>query len=325
MIYEFAIDPAVVATWTDPRRWAVFKSQIGFGTVRVVCEFPDKNWKTMVVSAASSLAANDEKVAQQQMRKRLEVLLNHLCQRCTRRPVDEVAEEQWIDAALRQHGRFPFGGILAESSADGVVRPSVIERGDANSLWEFPNKPVRRTASGLAQALAPLLRCSRKIRLVDPYFDVKSKYLDVLRALLAEMVRFRSSELSLVETEIHFAIHPSDRAGFPGRSDLQIARDLMSGYQSAILGVLAKGHKLRMVAWAEWPGRRAGRDQLHNRYVLTEIGGVMLGAGLDLSERGEAFDDLTVLSAEQFSVRWSQYSFGGTAFERLAFLDLVGS
>ena len=55
----------------------------------------------------------------------------------------------------------------------------------------------------------------------------------------------------------------------------------------------------RVFAWAE---TRNG-VRMHNRYVLTEVGGIAAQHGLDSGGAGET-DDLTVLSAEQHRARW---------------------
>jgi hypothetical protein len=47
---------------------------------------------------------------------------------------------------------------------------------------------------------------------------------------------------------------------------------------------------------------------MHNRYVLTEIGGIAVQHGLDRSGNAEETDDLTLLSEEQYRERWAEYS-----------------
>ena len=59
---------------------------------------------------------------------------------------------------------------------------------------------------------------------------------------------------------------------------------------------------------------RPGGERLHNRYILTEHGGVSFGAGLD--ERPGATDDLQVLDRKTYDKRWRQYSGTSLAFDR---------
>jgi len=51
---------------------------------------------------------------------------------------------------------------------------------------------------------------------------------------------------------------------------------------------------------------RAGKEKLHNRYVLTDIGGIVFGVGLDEGDP-TSNDDLNIMSAEQYTLRHRQY------------------
>lgn len=55
-------------------------------------------------------------------------------------------------------------------------------------------------------------------------------------------------------------------------------------------------------------------EKLHNRYILTELGGVGFPAGLD--EKPRATDDPWLLTREQHEVRWSQYAGRPPAFDQ---------
>jgi hypothetical protein len=70
------------------------------------------------------------------------------------------------------------------------------------------------------------------------------------------------------------------------------------------------GCKIGFVRWEE----KHGGEKLHNRYVLTELGGVFLGVGLDEGDAGET-DDFILLPRAQYEHRWSQYVNNDGAFE----------
>ena len=48
-------------------------------------------------------------------------------------------------------------------------------------------------------------------------------------------------------------------------------------------------------------------EQLHNRYILSDFGGVSFGYGLDEGNEGER-DDITLMDRDQYKLRWCQYS-----------------
>ena len=76
--------------------------------------------------------------------------------------------------------------------------------------------------------------------------------------------------------------------------------------------VIPREVRIRIVCWSE----RAGGEKLHNRYILTDIGGVQFGIGLDDSDGfpGQT-DDLYLLDREQFAMRWAQYTQPNPAFK----------
>ena len=51
---------------------------------------------------------------------------------------------------------------------------------------------------------------------------------------------------------------------------------------------------------------RDGGDRLHNRYILTDIGGVQFGVGLDEGDPGTT-DDVTLLHADAYRRRLEDY------------------
>jgi Regulator of RNA terminal phosphate cyclase/Sigma-54 interaction domain/CRISPR-associated protein (Cas_Csm6) len=55
----------------------------------------------------------------------------------------------------------------------------------------------------------------------------------------------------------------------------------------------------------EWRQREGG-EKLHNRYILTDIGGVSFAVGLDDGDDGET-DEVTLLEEKTYKFRWMQY------------------
>ncbi len=61
--------------------------------------------------------------------------------------------------------------------------------------------------------------------------------------------------------------------------------------------------------------QRAGGERLHNRYILTDLGGVTFGVGLDEGDPGDT-DDIQLLDRAQYEERWRQYAGEPPAFDR---------
>ena len=107
MIHEYALEPELVATWTDPSDCRYFKESFGLGQGRVVSRYP-KRWKRLVWDA---FCGNND-LAQ----KRLEELLVHLSERMVRRSNIQwdANSTSWLENAEREHERYPFHAILAQ-------------------------------------------------------------------------------------------------------------------------------------------------------------------------------------------------------------------
>jgi hypothetical protein len=80
--------------------------------------------------------------------------------------------------------------------------------------------------------------------------------------------------------------------------------------QSKLPQLIPTGLNVEFKRWKQ----RQGYEKLHNRYILTNLGGVSFGVGLNTGEEGES-DDLTLLARDQYMKRWEQYARENGEFE----------
>lgn len=69
------------------------------------------------------------------------------------------------------------------------------------------------------------------------------------------------------------------------------------------------------VSFIRWKERKGG-EKLHNRYVLTNLGGVSLGAGFEAGTEGQT-DDVLLLPSDLYKRRWKQYVENDGSFEKV--------
>ena len=308
MIYEFAIEPDLVATWHDPRVAYPFVSQMGPGYPRVACAFPEAAWKNLVIGSLRELFPDGQSPRWQTAKRNIEVLLRHLHETGTTRTGKVRDGESWFVAVEREHAAYPFGGVLVKSS---VARRPFLVVADQLGVEDFaawtPAAPsVLRQPRELAEALAPLLRCATGLRFVDPYFDAADPtFRDPMREFLSAAQRRRDVNTLQVEIHCGMAHHELEQARrHAGRqlTELEFAEQKIQSCRTHLVPMLAAGVRLRTFVWASLV------DRIHNRYILTKLGGVMLGTGLDRSPSGAGHtDDLTLLSKDQHDKRWKQY------------------
>jgi hypothetical protein len=261
-----------------------------------------------------------EPAAQQQAQKNIEILLNHIQECSTRRSGTLQEHDPWIVAAVREHGQYAFAGILVRSTD---MRSSYLVAADRLAVakfpaWTPPAPPVPREAKALADALAPLLRSAAQLRFVDPYFDAEvQRFLEPMKEYLRVAQNRRKVEE--LRVEIHFAVTRKDvehaRRYSSSENQSSVASRRLAASVKQIGPLVDHRVHVRAFAWGENPMG----EEMHNRYVLTEVGGVEAGTGLDARGRGtRQTEDLTILSKEQHAARWSEFSVGGTAFKSIA-------
>jgi hypothetical protein len=244
----------------------------------------------------------------QTAKKGIEVLLRHLENIGTTRKGGVAANETWLAAAQREHGHFPFGGVVVRSAPQ--KRAYLIEADrfgeDDFPVWNPPAPPVLRQPKQLATALAPLLRSARGLHFVDPYFDANVEaFFDPMREYLAAAQQRRDPADLLVE--IHFGVRREEldqvaRIKQQPVTELELAKEKIEACRIKLLPLLQPGIPLRAFAWGEKV------EKPHNRYVLTNIGGILVGTGLDTGRAAGHTDDFALLSKEQHKARWTQYA-----------------
>ena len=287
MIYDYAIDPSLVASWSTLSQFRYFIEKFGLGTNRIVSVVPKKNWKRM---AFESFKGSDIE------HKRLEELINTLTETSTKRGGNSYdGTKAWFENIEAENRRRAFGSILTAHTID-------FERDNKDSAWNADTTVcVSRMADGITKCVAPMLKLADNIMLVDPYFSpMRPQYRSTLLSFLHAALNNRSQEHPL-----RFEVHTS------GSRDNACASCYFEADCLRVLPALIPvGQSVRVVRWLE---RKLG-EKFHNRYVLTNFGGVSFGTGLDEGSIGQT-DDVMLLGRNAFLQRFNQFSTDNCAFD----------
>jgi hypothetical protein len=302
MIRQYALEPKLLSTWADFR---YYLDSFGISKGRLLAEYPGRKWKRQVHEALDSLLprAREQLVEHlknvkelrdgleeiRQIREEIRALekrgasqreLNEATQRLRRiRPIllrrvgaPWNPEADWLSNAEHEHERQAFHAIVASNNPR--KHPQVIDGLELNELsgdhplWKTnQTQVVQRTAEEMAAIAAPLLSLARRIIFVDPCFGPHHE-------------RFRrplAAFLSHVAPEVWTS---ADRAvqlhgGIPDRAPT--AQHFRAECERCLPKIVPPGVKLWVCRWKE----RHGGDKLHNRYILTEVGGVSFQTGLN--------------------------------------------
>jgi hypothetical protein len=299
MIHEYAIEPEVVVSFaTNGRDYRYVMENFGLGKTRLMGEFPKlKNWRKQFRIASASL---DDK-----SQKRLIELFKQLTEKKIERSNCVYdGTQNWLENAEKEHSRQQFTAILALKNPN--KKNHIFLGADIGQwpeeIWETKDKiTVPRQPDAMAKVLSPLLLKSRDIIFIDPYFRANRKdFRDVLQIFLQEAVKCPIfSEKRRVE------VHVS------ADYEKVLSKDaFVKECQSEVPQLVPAG---LVVKFKRWKQKQSG-EKLHNRYILTNLGGVSFGVGLNAGIEGET-DDLSLLHKDQFNQRWQQYASDGAAFE----------
>ena len=284
MFREYALEPAALSSWEAVR---FFLSNVGPWRGRFIAKYP-KHWKRMVYEA---LTCAD--VARSRVEAYLAALDPRVFSPRPGAPYD--GDRTWLANALDEHARVPFDEIIAvdPGTASGVTEAAIVT--EAHPAWRRDQgRLVARDPATFAAALTRLLEGSRRIAIIDPYFrgDQRNKR----ETIAAFMSRVQGS----ATVEIHAS--PADITD-------QFFRQVA---QQHLPGALPLGRAVTLHTWQQRPGG----PRLHNRYLITDVGGVQFGDSVEAGAAGET-DRVSILEEATRAELWEHYVAPGTAFDRV--------
>lgn len=293
MIYEWGVDPEVVGLLSHPAACSQLYSSFGQGTSRRVSRFP-KSWARQAHEAARASGMSEIRL------KAVEELLFKLNgEASVRTGRDYERDSTWSENARRQMaGDRPFRALLVAGQPDG---PRVLTIDDVFTvppveLWrEERSVPVPRTPSDLLKITLPLVLISRKVVLVDPYAaPSKPTTVEYLRGLV----------------HAAWSAPGADSFDLLVRSEKDV-NDKFYGqlWMRALADVIPTGAMVRI--WRLWQKR--GGPRLHNRCLLTEVGGISLGNSVDGNDANDR-DGAHIYDAPLYDAEWARYEDPGSNF-----------
>lgn len=282
MIKEFALEPDVLAT--SFRDFSYFIEKFGVVQGRVISRFP-KNWKRMVYEAAEARLKGTKELSLIEVRLRAiadDVLI-------ALRSTNSDGGQPWLTRAMAEHGRQPFAAIIARENPTAHTEVLVADILDDTDLrfQAVGQRHITRTASEIVDCVELLLGASKTVKLIDPHFDPhKPRWRRMLGRVLATLSGNGQTGVTL---EIH-------------RADNLLPGNLKHYFDSSIPKMLPAGITVQVYLYPE--------AAMHNRFILTNVGGASYNTGLDDNEEGNSTptDLVSLLAPDIFAAEWATYS-----------------
>jgi hypothetical protein len=196
----------------------------------------------------------------------------------------------WLDRAVAEHAREPFAAVIALENPCG--HPGVLLQADVdeNSKYFRTDRQIeiQRTANDLVGCIERLLRHSSLVKWIDPYIDLRQgrwrrPFLGALDVLRTKQKRTILEIHRGVENETH---------------QLNLVHQFKAEFQHCACDQVTLSLHLH-------PER-----SMHDRFILTERGGVQVGHGLDDNEDGGSnpVANVLLLDANLFEVQWHKFA-----------------
>ncbi len=308
MLYEYALEPSLLSSWSDFR---FFISQFGFDQGRLISRFP-KKWKRMVYESLGNCKDIE--------RARIEEALRRIDNRMVPRQANswDVALD-WLGNAETEHSVRQFRAIIAETNArkhptvivgttlDDTLETDALPGSDSRRLWKADRaKVIGRNAPEMADAIDVFIKRAETILFVDKHFGPENARHRIPFKEFVSRLDERGSKAMPKTVAVHCA-RKSTPTFFKSQCETQLA------------AMVPLNVKVQFHRWAP--------DDLHNRFVLTELGGVAFLEGLDQHMGGAGrTDDLVVLLNNDVARQLiKNYTPGESSFRHIDVCEIVGS
>jgi hypothetical protein len=267
MLHEFALDPEVMTSWPTVR---FLSNMFGVEHGRLISRFP-KKWQKLVIEACDrrpELMPVEKKTI---IEKMLQLGLKTVS---TGRSYDPT--KGWLENAETEHILRPFRAII--SSTNPRRHRFILDVEDldeAVGLWNVPREgKVSRNAQAMASCLTLLFQMSRSILFVDPHFTPEPRFRKPLIQFLqvaSDVTQRTGRRFERIEYHLKW------------KYDIDIFVDEC---RRLLLPHLPDGCEITLFRWS----RREFGEDLHARYVLTDMGGIRFDHGLDEGSEGQITD-----------------------------------
>ena len=288
MFEEFAIDPALVVQW---EYFDKLRSQFGLDKGRLIADYPNKGWKKEVANLLLAKQSNANPVRNCST---IEAWLTgsdgtrDLRLARAKRPYDQ--NKKWIRNAEEQAPSFH-----AVVSQDLIEVQNAIQVTETMCLDEHPlfcveTQPrISRTNEALIDVAKPLLQCSSKIKWVDRFFDSQDP---TKTGPFKHMLQWIGQNFANRQWEIELHVERSDA----------FSQNTKDNYFRALSPLVTSGVRMTVFFW------KAAAENLHPRFLLTDVGGLQYDYGLDRGHVATETSIVILQTPTRWKDEWQRYS-----------------
>ena len=281
MLNVFALDPKIgrdldqfryCTEHCHPSKW------------RLIADLPPGGWSVETYEFLNQL---------DNLRPKRKLQLKRKLERVRKQLVDRLGtnwdylESSWITNTENEHRREPFSLIVSpdydEADDEGRKYPPS-ELDDEVSAWNTHSGDlINRSPGEFVKAILPMLRLAKEIHFVDRFFNIDddSLYISNYQQIIKDLAKYHNPSSSFPSLVIHCC--PNDK-------EVLTSDYFEDGLKKHYAPLIPQGKSIKVFLW-ETKITSRGAHPFHNRYVLSNHCGVMVGYGTDSSkEKTDASD-----------------------------------
>jgi hypothetical protein len=254
-----------------------------------MAEFPKlKNWRRQFKQAAASADTTNEL-------PRITALFERLteCLIC-REGFEYDGARSWLENTESETTRQEFQAILAQFNPHHHAKVLTPRSLETAPLWQVKKQnDCPRNANDMALLISAMLSNCSEVHFIDPHFDPRfDRWFRPLEEFLHILATSRRRR-PCIDT---IMFHTSD-------NDKKLAlKEFRRACNAHLSHRIPKSTRLVLQRWKQ----RDGGEKLHNRYILTDIGGVKFDPGLDEGDQGESVE-VILLERYLYEKQWKDY------------------
>lgn len=159
------------------------------------------------------------------------------------------------------------------------------------SAWNHSAQRAVARRLQACYAVMDMLRLARKRVVIIDSYAWNERAIAFISKLISDIFCSRASA-ELPEINIIF------KASKASATSAHVRAAIMNALSQETKDIILKVLQLEQIE---------GNDVFHNRYILTEHGGVLFGHGIALPEDDNHFDDISLMDKDVYNIRWSQF------------------
>ena len=296
MLNVFAIDPKI---GLDPEQFRSCILHCHPSNGRLIADLPPGSWSAETAECISQLADLLPKRRARLMRT-LEKVRTQLVDRP--RTNWDWLELSWIVNTENEHRREPFSLIISpdyEEPDDQELNYPPSELYPEVSAWNTPSGvQIKRSPGEFVKTILPMLRLAKRIHFVDRSFNIdNNRYIINYQQIIKKLAKYHNPSSSFPE-ELIIHCCPKE-AEAPSREHFE------KGLKKFYAHLIPTERSIKVFLWETKIIPPPGAHPFHNRYVLSEHCGVIIGYGTDSTEQDtDAPDTLQIVDESVYKKIW---------------------